>query len=139
MWAAVIDQQSLAVVSLRARRVLEASDMLSATFDYVTGSGDIGILVSAFELSACIAAEQGDGMRAARLAGAAEAVRQKAGMPISEPDAALLERFLAPVRATIDRGAWEAELAAGRALTQEKALELMTSHTPSPIIRRDTA
>ena len=75
-WAAVIDQQSLAVVSLRAGRALEASDMVSATFGYLAGSGDIGILISAFELSACIAAELGDGVRAARLTGAAEAARQ---------------------------------------------------------------
>ena len=130
-WGAVIDQQSLAAVSLRAGRIPEANDMLSATFGYLAGSGDIGILVTTFELSACIAAELGDGARSARLAGAAEAVRQKAGTPISQPDAALLERFLAPIRATIERGAWEAELAAGRALTQEKAVALMTSRTPS--------
>ena len=42
-------------------------------------------------------------LRAARLAGAAEAIRQKAGMPISQADAAVLERFLAPARATIAR------------------------------------
>jgi hypothetical protein len=86
-------------------------------------------LISAIEQSACIAAELGDGMRAARLAGAAEAIRDQAGTPIPQPDAALLERFLAPARATIDREAWDAALAAGRALTQEQAVTLLTSPT----------
>jgi Protein kinase domain len=93
--------------------------------------GDTGTLVSAVEQSACIAAELGDGMRAARLAGAAEAIRDQAGTPITQPDAALLERFLAPARATIDRDAWDAALTAGRALTREQAITLLTSPTLS--------
>ena len=67
----VLDQQSLAVVSLRAGRIPEASDMVSA------------------------------------------------------------ERFLAPARATVDRDAWDAALATGRALTQDQAITLLTSPPPS--------
>ena len=131
-WGVVLDQQSLAVVSLRAGRISEASEMVSATFDYVATSGDAATLISAIEQSACIAAELGDVMRAARLAGAAEAIRAEAGTPIPQPDAALLERFLAPARATVDRDAWDAALAAGRALTQDQAITLLTQPTPSP-------
>ncbi len=127
LWGVVLDQHSLAVVSLRARRIEEAYEAVSATFAYVASSGDTETLVNAIELSACIAAELGDVMRAARLAGAAEAIRVTAGTPIPQPDAALLERFLGPARATIGRAAWDAELAAGRALTQEQAITLMTS------------
>ena len=130
-WGVVLDQQSLAVVSLRAGRIAEANELVSATFDYVATSGDTGTLVAAIEQSACIAAELGDGMRAARLAGAAEAIRDQAGTPITQSDAAFLERFLAPARATIDRAAWDAALAAGRALTQEQAITLLTSPTLS--------
>ena len=130
LWGVVLDQHSLAVVSLRARRIEEAHEAVSATFDYVASSGDTGTLNAALELSACIAAELGDGLRAARLAGAAEAIREQAGTPIPAPDAALLERFLAPARATIARDAWDAELAAGRALTQQEAITLLL--TPSP-------
>jgi hypothetical protein len=61
----------------------------------------------------------------ARLAGAAEAIRQKAAMPILDFDAALLERFLGPVRAAIARHEWDAELDAGRALTQQQAVTLL--------------
>ena len=124
-WGAAIDQQSLAAASLRAGRAREAHDLLSSILDDVVGSGDIDFLASILELSAAITAELGDALRAARLAGAAETIRENAGMPIAEPDAALLERFLAPIRATIPREAWDSELAAGRALTQQQAITLV--------------
>ena len=127
----VTDQQSLAVVSLRAGRPLEASEMLSATFDYAVSSGNVEVLVTSIELSACIAAEFGYGQRAARLAGAAEAIRQTAGVPIPQPDAAILERFLAPARATVARATWDAELASGAALTQQEAVTLLLSPGPA--------
>jgi hypothetical protein len=72
----------------------------------------------------------GDGLRAARQVAAAEAIRQKAGMPIAAPDALLLEQFLAPARAATADDAWDAELAAGRALTQEQTLTLLRAPMP---------
>jgi hypothetical protein len=44
----------------------------SSILDDVVGSGDIELLAATLELSACVAADLGDGLRAARLAGAAE-------------------------------------------------------------------
>jgi len=82
-------------------------------------------------LSACIAAELGDGMRAARLAGAAEAIGQQAGIPISQRDMALLERFLARARDAVPPREWDAELAAGRALSPTEALALLRSLSPA--------
>lgn len=99
--------------------------LLSSILDDVVGSGDIELLANTLELAAGVAAHLGDGLRAARLAGAAEDIREKAGMPIAEPDAALLERFLAPMRATIPREVRDAELAAGRALSQQQAVTLV--------------
>jgi predicted ATPase/class 3 adenylate cyclase len=130
-----LDQQSLVIVRLRAGRVRHASEMLSETFDYVVSSGNIESLVVSIELSAAIAAEFGDGTRAARLAGAAEAIRRKAGIPLPEPEAALLERFVAPARATFARDAWDAELAAGAALTQQEAVTLLLSPSPEKATR----
>ena len=68
---------------MRAGRPREARDLLSDMLDYVASSGDTEFLVNTLELSAAIAAELGEALRAARLAGAAEAIRQKAGMPIT--------------------------------------------------------
>jgi tetratricopeptide (TPR) repeat protein len=131
MWGMVKTQLGLAEVSLRAGHVPEAATMLAATLDYAADSGSIDILITALELSACITAELGDGLRAARLFGASEAVRHEAGTPMTPSEVAFFERFLAPARAVIDRGTWEAELAAGRALTQDQAVALLRSPTPS--------
>ncbi|HEY6296038.1 MAG TPA: protein kinase [Streptosporangiaceae bacterium] len=127
VFGVAVDQQSLAMVSLRAGRPREASEMLSRILDYVMGSGDPEFLANALELSACITAELGDGLRAARLVGAAEAIRQENSKQIAPTDVVLLERFTAPARATIARHAWDAEVAAGRALTQEQTVTLLKS------------
>jgi predicted ATPase/class 3 adenylate cyclase len=125
-----LDQQSLVIVRLRAGQLRQAGEMLSETFDYVVSSGNVETLASSIELSAAIAAELGHGTRAARLAGAAEALRRRAGIPMPQPEAATLERYLAPARATFARDAWDAELAAGAALSQQEALALLLSPTP---------
>jgi predicted ATPase/class 3 adenylate cyclase len=128
---AVRHQQALATVSLHAGRVLEASTLLAETSDFVASSGSTIFLATALELSACVAAETGDGLRAARLIGAAEAVRHKAGTPTVRDEEAFFERYLAPARAAINRGTWDAELAAGRALTQDQAVTLLKSPAPN--------
>jgi tetratricopeptide (TPR) repeat protein len=120
-----LDQQALTMVSLRAGRTQEARDLLSSTLDFVVSAGNSDILSSALELAACTAAELGEPLRAGRLAGAAEAVRQLAGMPLAEHDVALLEGFLGPARATVIGEEWDAEYRAGRALSQEQAATLL--------------
>jgi tetratricopeptide (TPR) repeat protein len=120
-------QQGLALAGLRAGRAREAWDMLSRTYGHVIDSGDVRLLADTLELAACIAAELGDTLPVARLVGAAETVRELAGVPLTGPDAALLERFVAPARATVERQMWDAELAAGRALTQQQAVALLRS------------
>jgi predicted ATPase/class 3 adenylate cyclase len=138
-----LDQLSLAAVSLYAGRASEAGDMLTRMVDYIVSSGNTEILVTSLELSACIAADLGEGLRAARLTGAAERIRQRTGLPIPQPDAVLLERYLAPARATIASEAWDSELAAGLALAQQQAATLLVSPVRStsqpPVTQPDTA
>ena len=121
----VYDTHGLTMISLRAGRTGEARDLLSTALDFVASSGDSDILATTLELAACTVAELGEPLRAARLAGAAAAVRQMAGMPIAAHDAELLEGFLAPARATVTHAEWDAEHGAGRALSQEQAAMLL--------------
>jgi predicted ATPase/class 3 adenylate cyclase len=120
-----IDQQALAVTSLHAGRGVEAHHLLSATIDYVVSSGDTEFLANTLELAAGIAAHLAAARRAARLAGAAEGVRRRASLPIPVRDAAILAVFLAPARASMAGQAWDAEMAAGRALSQQQAAGLL--------------
>jgi non-specific serine/threonine protein kinase len=121
----VYDTHGLTMISLREGRTAEARDLLSTALDFVASSGDSDIVATTLELAACTVAGQGEPPQAARLAGAAEAVRQIAGMPIAEHDAKLLEGFLAPARATMTAAEWDAEYGAGRALSQAQAAALL--------------
>jgi len=123
-----LDQQSLAGVHLRAGRAREARDQLSDMAGYVVSCGDPELLATTLEMSAANAAQLGEVLRAARQTGAAEAIRQKSGIPIKQAE--MLEEFLAPARATIAPAAWDAALAAGRALSQQQAATLLTSPSP---------
>ena len=131
MLGVALDQQSLAGVHLRAGRAREARDLLSGMADYVVSSGDPELLATTLEMSAANAAQLGEALRAARLTGAVEAVRQKTGIPTKQRDEVVLERFLAPARAALAAEQWDGELAAGRALTQQQAAALLVSPSPS--------
>jgi predicted ATPase/class 3 adenylate cyclase len=120
-----LDRQALIMVSLRAGRTQEARDLLSAVLGYVASAGNSDILATTLELAACIVAELGEPLRAARLAGAAAAVRQVAGMPLQADEEEMVEGFLGPARATMTGAEWDAEYGAGRALSQEQAAMLL--------------
>ena len=72
-------------------------------------------------LAAVAAAEQQPG-RAGRLWGAAAAVREALDDPLPPGDAAIYERWLAPARAHIGDGSWQAAVAEGRAMPLEQAV-----------------
>jgi tetratricopeptide (TPR) repeat protein len=127
LFGVAVDQHSLALAMLRAGSPRAASDRLSAVFAYVASSGNISLLVNFLELAAAITAALNNPLRTARLAGAAEAIRRESGMLISPQEAAMLEDHLGPARATVPPREWEAELAAGRALSRPEALALLIS------------
>ena len=130
-FGAAVDQHSIALVSVRAGRPREARDILGGVFDYVASSGNTQMLVNTLEVAVAITASLGDALATARLAGAAETMRQESGMPLSEPEAALLEEHLALARATVPPADWDAELAAGRSLSRDGALALLRSVSTS--------
>ena len=137
MLGVAIDQQSLAGVSLRAGRPREARDLLASMAGYVASCGDPELLATTLEMCAANAAQFGETLRAARIAGAAEALRQKTGIPIKQPE--MLEQYLAPARATITPQEWDAALAAGRALSQQQAAALLEPPLPQVMDSSDPA
>jgi predicted ATPase/DNA-binding CsgD family transcriptional regulator len=100
---------------------------------------------------ACVAALRGDAARAARLWGAAEALAEAIGLPLSafdrnHPD---YEALLDAARSRLDdEAAWEAVRVGGRAMSPEEAIEYALSEeqaapassgaTASPLSARET-
>jgi predicted ATPase/DNA-binding SARP family transcriptional activator len=68
------------------------------------------------------AAALGRMVRAARLAGAAHATRQEVASPLSPPEAAIVERFLAPARRQLDGDSWSRAWGEGMRLSFEEAI-----------------
>ena len=130
-YSMAVDRQSLTLLSFRAGRTDEARDMLISMFDYLASSGNTFMLVNVLELAAVIAGGLDEPLRAARLLGAAEAVRQESGLLITPPEAATMEELLAPAHDAVRPHEWDAELAAGRALSQQGALALLLSLRPA--------
>jgi predicted ATPase len=82
---------------------------------------DRQVLARALEAAAHLAISRGHAERGLRLVGAAAAVRETAGAPISTPDRDTLEGWLAPARTQLGHAGAEAALTAGRDLDPDAA------------------
>jgi tetratricopeptide (TPR) repeat protein len=82
------------------------------------GSGMMGCL----EGLAVVAGAQGEWERAARLFGAAKALRRAMAAPLSARECTEVDRHLTAVRVALGEAAFAAAWAAGRALTLERAI-----------------
>ena len=121
-WAVVADQLNIAAALLQGGRAREAYEATRAVAEEATGLGDPDMTASLFELLAWTLAALDDPQRAARLAGAAAALRDREELPIDPADAALLERSLQPVRRPGDEDAWAAEMAIGAGYSTDETL-----------------
>jgi len=92
------------------------------------------------EIMAGGAGAQGLARRAARLWGAAEAMREAIGVPLQPEDRKLLDPYLATARSNLGEVAWQTSLAEGRAMMPEQAIEYSLSAEdpvlPPPVARR---
>ncbi len=122
VWAIATDQVNRVTAYAVAGRADEAVDLLNAIAADVIGLGDTDLTVGVIELFAVCSAASGDARRTARLTGAAAALRSQAGLPLSAPDAAFLERLISPAREALDSTAWTLEHGVGARMTAAEAL-----------------
>ena len=82
----------------------------------------------------------GAARKAARLWGAAEALREEMGVPLQPENRKVLDPWIAAVRSGLGEAAWRAALAEGRAMLPEQAIEYSLSPEepapPTPVARR---
>jgi DNA-binding CsgD family transcriptional regulator len=83
--------------------------------------GDKGTLLMSLEGLACVAGAKGDGLQAARLFGAAEALMEKIDYRLVPQERAVLEPYRASVRSQLGEAAWEQAVAEGGALGLDQA------------------
>jgi non-specific serine/threonine protein kinase len=97
-------------------------------------------IADCLEIMAGGAGAQGRAQRAARLWGAAEAMREDIGVLLQPEDRKLLDPYLATAHSSLGEVAWQATLAEGRAMMPEQAIEYALSAEepvpPPPGVRR---
>jgi non-specific serine/threonine protein kinase len=85
-----------------------------------------------------LAGAKAQGGRAARLWGAAEALRKSIGAPLSSEGRQYFERSMVATRAQLGEAAWEAAFAQGMAMSAEEAAEYVLSEDDSSMIASPT-
>jgi non-specific serine/threonine protein kinase len=124
----------LGVTARREGRPAEARGRLVESLDLHRELGDRWRAASVLEALAGVACDEGDARRAARLLGAAEAVRERIGTPVPPAERADLEQTLAAVEAALGAEEGERARAEGRALDLEQAAGVAADGpaTPAP-------
>ena len=122
-WGVLVDQTNRVGALLSLGRAEEGEGLLSSMADSALALGDIDLTVNVIELYAACCAAGNDPRRAARLVAAAATLRQQAQVPLADPEAALLDRLLAPARAALTAQEWAAEGQAGHRLSAAEALQ----------------
>jgi predicted ATPase len=121
---------SLALLALSRNDAGSALAMARSSLQLSLELGDVRGSTYALEAVACAHAAQGQSSLAARLFGAAQALREPVGNVIPATLAVDRDRVIAQVRAQLGEDRWAAELGTGRALAFAEAVE---SATDEPI------
>jgi tetratricopeptide (TPR) repeat protein len=101
----------------------EAEGFLEEGFALIREVGDWEWVAYSLDSFAVIAGAKGQGERAARLWGAAEALRKTIGATLHGTDRPDYDRSVTAVRSELDEAEWEAAFAQGRAMSAEEAAE----------------
>ena len=96
------------------------------------------IATESLEGLACAVGTKGEAQRAAKLFGAAQALREAVGYPQPPGERAVQEPYLLAARSRLDEATWEAALAEGRAMDLEEAVEYALSEDDSSMIATRT-
>ena len=129
-WGVTVCRLNLASATIRAGRPAEGHDRLCAIVDDVLLTGDLEMVADILNEFTIALAQVGADTRVARLFGAEESLRAQIGIPLPPPEEIKFEREIAPVRERLGVAAWDAEVAAGRQLSQGEALTLAQRALP---------
>jgi predicted ATPase/DNA-binding NarL/FixJ family response regulator len=100
----------------------QAKAVLAESLALCKELGDMGTLLMSLEGLACVAGAEGEGLRAARLFGAAEALMETIGYRLVSQERAVLEPYRASVRSRLGEAAWQEAVAQGWAMGLDEAI-----------------
>lgn len=121
-WGLAVDRENLVAATLSAGRAGEAQKALRELAPHIAALGDVELTINVIELYVSVLSALGEHRRAARVLGAAEAMREQASMPIAPLDEEFLDRYLASTRAALAVEDWERERLRGRGYDVAAAL-----------------
>jgi predicted ATPase len=129
-WAVTVDANNLAVVHYERGDYEQATRMFTQALRGFSKNGDLDGMAESLEISAGIAGATDDPVSAARLAGAADALRAVAGLPLAPPDRRRLERWMAEPRAALSTADFERNWNEGVAMTPQQATSYALRRLP---------
>lgn len=136
-WGLAIVRCNLAFALLCAEGPEPAYRQLAECAADAVALADMELSIDVVESFAAIWAAKGNGERAARLVGSAEAHRERAGMPRAQPDEQLLQRFLTPARDATEPMVWARAHREGRELDIDAALAVGLAGREHATARRE--
>ena len=123
VWAVAVDTSNLAVVHLETDDLDRAATLSRRALQAFSGLGDKDGIAEALEVSAGVARASGTPSVAVRLAGAADALRTEAGLPLSPPDRERVEKWISEARAALSDDDFDLRWSEGAAMTTEQAVD----------------
>ncbi len=123
-WGIAISESNLVTALLHAEGPEPAYRHLREVAPSAVALGDTELTIAVLEAAAAVLAAFGDAESAATTLGATDSLRERVGMPRTEPDQALLDKFVEPARANFGADKWREADAAGARLNIEQALKL---------------
>jgi ATP/maltotriose-dependent transcriptional regulator MalT len=131
----LIPLHSLGWAALVGRDLQRAKALHKDSLELCYDLGDKGFACYCLEGLACVAEAEGEAKRAARLFGAAEALRQAIGITLASDKLALVEMHLVGARSQLEEPEWEAAFAEGGAMTTEEAVAYgLSGEQPHPTV-----
>jgi predicted ATPase/Tfp pilus assembly protein PilF len=122
IWSLSVGLGSMGRLALRQGHRSEAVALLAEALQLSKQRGAKRMTSECLDGLAQAAAEQGEHVRAARLSGAADALREAIGSSLSAAERTVQDQYLSPVRAALGDHEFEAQRAAGRAFGIDEAV-----------------
>jgi tetratricopeptide (TPR) repeat protein len=120
-WGVACTLNNLAVLQLERGDISEAQSMGTEALQSLVELGDLDAASEGMEVLAGVAAAEGEYIRAARLAGAADSLRNSIGIPLPALERARIERWLEKPRTELEERAFKGAWDEGTEMTKEQA------------------